>query len=262
MTGEWVRVDLDLVASVGVDAALAYGLIAYRCQGRGVWQATREQIAADTRLTEHRTRRSLQALRDTGLIESRRADRFNPTLTWRVCPGQAVKEDSSVTTGRLAPSLETVKSSVSLSPKNVKNPPTPAGGAVEEGALFGDVTPVTPRPAVDPDPEAFDAFWSAYPRKVGKGAARKAWEKITRTVDPAVIVAGLTRQARSLTDAHERGYCPHPSTWLNQERWADEVDNVTSLSPTRPDLSADYDPTFAATLPPPRTDPFAAGGRW
>lgn len=69
----------------------------------------------------------------------------------------------------------------------------------------------------------FDAFWEAYPRKVGKGAGRKAWEKLRPTKE-------LTRQ---ILQAVERDKCteqwkrdggqfiPYPATWLNQQRWED-----------------------------------------
>jgi hypothetical protein len=75
-----------------------------------------------------------------------------------------------------------------------------------------------------PDEHAFAEFWSAYPRKVAKGAARKAWGKAIKDgANPADIVLGARRYAtdprRSDSDIR---YTAHPATWLNQERWADE----------------------------------------
>jgi rubredoxin len=71
---------------------------------------------------------------------------------------------------------------------------------------------------------SFEEFWAAYPRKVGKEGARKVFERVTRTVDPALVVAGAARYA---TDATRRGSDPkftaHPSTWLNAGRWDDEA---------------------------------------
>ena len=74
------------------------------------------------------------------------------------------------------------------------------------------------------DSAEFDAFWDAYPRKVAKGAARKAWAKAIKDgEDPADIVRAARRYA---TDPHriEGGsrYTAYPATWLNAERWADE----------------------------------------
>lgn len=68
---------------------------------------------------------------------------------------------------------------------------------------------------------AFDEFWSFYPRKIGKGGAKKTWEKITRRVKPEVIVEGARRMA-SDPNLPETQFIPHPSTWLNEGRWDDE----------------------------------------
>ena len=73
---------------------------------------------------------------------------------------------------------------------------------------------------------AFDRFWRAYPRKVGKGAARKSWRKIAPPDDLADrIVAAVAAQSDAGAQlAGETQYVPHPSTWLNSERWEDDVE--------------------------------------
>lgn len=75
--------------------------------------------------------------------------------------------------------------------------------------------------AVPPQPRtAFDDFWAAYPRKVAKGDARRAWQKALRVASPAEIIAGALRYAKKA----EPPFICHPATWLNAERWADEDD--------------------------------------
>lgn len=74
------------------------------------------------------------------------------------------------------------------------------------------------------DQSAFAAFWNAYPRKVAKGAARKAWDKAIKAgAEPADVVLGARRYATDprRNDSDIR-YTAHPATWLNSERWADE----------------------------------------
>lgn len=70
----------------------------------------------------------------------------------------------------------------------------------------------------------FETFWSAYPRKVGKDAARKAFGK--RKPDEAllrVMLEAVAVQAQSPTWTKDGGqFIPHPSTWLNEGRWQDE----------------------------------------
>ncbi len=79
--------------------------------------------------------------------------------------------------------------------------------------------------SLPPGPDAdFAAFWAAYPRKVAKGAALKAWPKACKLADPAVIAAA----AAAFRDSPRRNpdYTPHASTWLNAQRWADEDDDA------------------------------------
>jgi hypothetical protein len=73
-------------------------------------------------------------------------------------------------------------------------------------------------------PTAFDGFWSAYPRKVGKGAARKAWGKIKPAAELVErMLSTLTWQRTSEQWTKDGGkFIPYPATWLNQERWTDE----------------------------------------
>ena len=69
---------------------------------------------------------------------------------------------------------------------------------------------------------AFDTFWVAYPRKVGKDAARKAFAKVEVPVE--TLVAALERQRCSTQWTEEGGrFIPNPSTWLNQGRCEDEL---------------------------------------
>ena len=69
---------------------------------------------------------------------------------------------------------------------------------------------------------AFAEFWSAYPKKVGKGAAQKAFKKLKASAYP-LLVPAVERQKRSSQWQKDGGqYIPNPATWLNQERWLDE----------------------------------------
>jgi hypothetical protein len=71
----------------------------------------------------------------------------------------------------------------------------------------------------------FGVFWAAYPRKVGKDAAKKAFERRRSVVDLEVLLAALELQVASQQWQRDGGrYVPHPATWLNQGRWQDEVD--------------------------------------
>lgn len=77
----------------------------------------------------------------------------------------------------------------------------------------------------------FEQFWAAYPRKSGKGAARKAFAKAITKTTIAKMVATLDWQRRQPQWMEEDGkYVPLPTTWLNQERWDDEPFHAPTLS--------------------------------
>lgn len=73
----------------------------------------------------------------------------------------------------------------------------------------------------------FDRFWAAYPRKVGKGAAERSFERIR---PDAALLDGMLRaiETQRQSDTWLRGYIPNPATWLNQRRWEDEPDGVAA----------------------------------
>lgn len=83
----------------------------------------------------------------------------------------------------------------------------------------------------------FDIFWKAYPRKTGKGDARKKFAKaLTKTSFDNIMEALRRVKASAQWQKDDGQFVPYPATWLNQERWDDEVgqsadglDNLRSL---------------------------------
>ena len=86
------------------------------------------------------------------------------------------------------------------------------------------ITRETLRGRVKGDPYgSFDEFWKLYPNKTGKGAARKAFEKMKCAGIIEKIKAAVESQRKSEQWRKDGGqYIPHPATWINQERWDDE----------------------------------------
>lgn len=85
----------------------------------------------------------------------------------------------------------------------------------------------------------FEGLWKVYPRKTGKRTAQQAFERAVRRLagkgqpadglQPAIntIVSGAAEFARATVEAGtELRFIPHPSTWLNGDRWADETGPV------------------------------------
>lgn len=70
----------------------------------------------------------------------------------------------------------------------------------------------------------FEQFWESYPKKKGKKAAVKAWKQAKDRPSLDVILQAIDKQKQSDDWLKENGqFIPHPTTWLNQGRWADEV---------------------------------------
>lgn len=73
------------------------------------------------------------------------------------------------------------------------------------------------------DPLGFDDWYEPFPKKVGRGAAVKAYRAAAKKVGERRLIEALQEQLPKLREDHQRGYCPNPATWLNQERWLDEA---------------------------------------
>lgn len=85
-------------------------------------------------------------------------------------------------------------------------------------------------PSHDQPLSAFELFWSAYPKKVGKGLARKTFDRLmSRKNSPSIhdLLAGVERYRLSVSDPR---YIAHPTSWLNAERWTDEISTPASES--------------------------------
>jgi hypothetical protein len=98
--------------------------------------------------------------------------------------------------------------------------------AADEPLLFGEVLPpagVVPATArrMGFDATSFGTWWFAYPHKVGKQDALRAFEAVAKRghVSFEVLMNGLARYVR--TKPPDRPWC-NPATWLRQGRWDDE----------------------------------------
>jgi len=93
-----------------------------------------------------------------------------------------------------------------------------------------DKTPAAKPPVVAVD---FEKFWSAYPKKVGKQTARKAFSRVKVPVE--TLLTAVERQKCSAQWSRDDGqYIPNPATWLNQGRWEDELNTAPTASRNAP----------------------------
>ena len=69
---------------------------------------------------------------------------------------------------------------------------------------------------------AFELFWEAYPLKVKKARARGALKQVEGRIEFDTILTAVKKFAAMIRRTGE--FCPHPATWINDERWDDELE--------------------------------------
>ncbi|MDR6538850.1 hypothetical protein [Variovorax soli] len=109
----------------------------------------------------------------------------------------------------------------SLIPDSSNTPPTPHGGRQRR----------SPTAAIESMP-GFPAFYAAYPRKVGRKAALKAWLKLAPDEALQATILGALAAQRPHLDRRENGrFIKHPSSWLNDGCWDDEIPGAKVAAP-------------------------------
>ncbi len=131
--------------------------------------------------------RNLQSLRDAGILiaEQKSANSFDKTLYYRI--NYEAFGDESITPkwGNRKPQND----GISIKTENTR--------------------------------DYFSEFWLAYPKKVAKEDAIKAFSKIK--LDDELfnkIIDAIKHQKLSDKD---KQFVPYPATWLNKKRWEDEI---------------------------------------
>ena len=67
----------------------------------------------------------------------------------------------------------------------------------------------------------FEDFWEAYPKKVAKLDAIKAWGQLT--MFDLVEIEGVYEIHCRSWRGQDVNFIPHPATWLRGRRWEDDM---------------------------------------
>jgi len=86
-------------------------------------------------------------------------------------------------------------------------------------------------------PLGFERFWTVYPKKLSKGQAEKAWQKLSPDEQLLERILSAVERAKTRADWRKDAgqFIPHPATWLNAKGWEDET--VVSLPLQKPRLA-------------------------
>jgi hypothetical protein len=119
-------------------------------------------------------------------------------------------------------------------------PPSSVIPSTPSHAVTGNRYTVTSRTTLARQAERMfdEQFWPAYPRKVGKQDAAKAFIKL----DPDaglldVMLKAVARQQLTPEWKRDAGqFIPHPASWINGKRWQDEIPMAVVSSDVRSPL--------------------------
>ena len=77
--------------------------------------------------------------------------------------------------------------------------------------------------------DRFEEFWNVYPKKVARKKAHEAWKRVTRKHNRQMLIEAA--QAYRDDPNRDPEFTLNPTTWLNQERWEDEVEKPKLSGP-------------------------------
>lgn len=80
--------------------------------------------------------------------------------------------------------------------------------------------------------EGFKTWWAIYPKKVGKGAAWRAWQRVATSSEARAAIMEATPRFAAMV--RQSQFVPNPATWLNESRWEDDhADSPACAAPKK-----------------------------
>lgn len=183
------------------------------------WDYTVAGLAAICKEGKDTIRSALKELEAAGYIERRQTHAEDGSFS----SNEYIVHEEPITDPPLSGFPSTVKPSTA---KPSTANPTESNKDILNTDLINP--PIAPQGGED---DGFELFWKAYPKKVGKQAARKAFHRVKAPVES--LLQAISEQKRSDQWSRDGGrYIPNPATWLNQGRWEDEL--PAPQSPPKP----------------------------
>jgi Helix-turn-helix domain len=172
-----------------------------KADGSNAWPSL-DQLALEAGVTRRHAIRCIRELEDLGELGVRRnkgpsgTNRYDLT---KMSPGHIVTSDIQGTPG------------------------------VTSDDVASDT--VSPEPSLTVlNRQRFDEWYDVYPKHVGRIAAFKAFARVLRSVDFAVLLEAAERYRDN--PKRDRDFTLNPATWLNQGRWEDE----SIVTPSAPSM--------------------------
>lgn len=177
-----------------------------------------ERLAKMIGIQRQAVSRNLGALEESGLIARSRRSRSDGSRTsdrFVLAVGQCPRNVRTPETGPMS-----AKSGGNVREKGGHEPPVNHQGT--NPSIVSPSDELEEFAGEDLVGRAFDTFYGAYPRKVGKETARKAFVAAVKRAGAAQVVVDGARRLAADPNLPEARFIPHPSTWLNRDGWLDE----------------------------------------
>ena len=173
---------------------------------RGQLITSLDSLKSQTGISIRSLRTCLGRLSDTGEISQKTTNRYRhiTICNYNRYQNRELPADKQTTNKRQTNDKQTTTNKNVKNVKNVKN---------------------------DKNTTLFDIFWKSYPRKVNKTYACKVFKRINPSKQLLEkILSAIEEQKNTVDWKKENGqFIPHPSTWLNGERWRDELFHQESI---------------------------------
>ena len=176
----------------------------------GVCWPGQTSIAAKCRCTVETVRATTRALQDDGLLIITSESR-----------GRGTSHKYLLKTPSISVPLQETPKSAEINPQ-IDGPKPPNLSVNTPNLLPKNHQEPSIVPSGESSIDGFDEFWATYPRRIGKKAALKSWINAIKTVDPQTII-NATNEFSTAVAGKETQYIAHPSTWLNEGRWDDDM---------------------------------------
>jgi hypothetical protein len=85
----------------------------------------------------------------------------------------------------------------------------------------------------------FNDFYNLYPRKMARKDAERAWNKLTFIQQAECLEAMPNYLKYWKIKETAKDFIPYPATFLNQERWTDDIDIEPTKKPELPWYSSE-----------------------
>lgn len=226
-----------------IEKLLLYTLAGRIGQNEKTW-ISQEVLANEMQVSERHMRRAITKLSKLGIILIKKVWRHNHyfldknmLLTGHPCPMKdEVSPDTQV---RLEPSSPDTR-------VQITGLPSPMIEQKNELQVIETKKEKTTDDAPESNKESnnkrikkqslvrFDEFWSEYPRKISKKSAIRKWTTLKCDKFADEIIRNVKARNAEEWKGKEMQFIPHPTTFLNQERWKDEPEIINHATHQRP----------------------------